>query len=318
LKKILVALLSPLIFCPAKTQALQQQKKASHAPLVNSAFDIRSLSLNKVRQPLPQTSPLKLIEILESQLNIRKGEFESAVDFERRFAKAVDSPVVGSLRPMDVFAFNLPVEKFESYKQSYIAYRYDPESSIVYFYARPMYEQINGIGHPLPMGESRDIYTLPVDEKNERGSYLGSNAFGSTATVSKIRKTRYALAFLHTIFLGADFNSLTYTISVPKPIASIPMESAKAAKELPRLRAYFIFQPAPPFVLYSYESRKPTLDSPVDEVINSKFLFGRIVGFVIHSGISGEILMRAPFDFGQLAEPAPLIKLDEYGASSPE
>jgi hypothetical protein len=286
------------VFATSCTNAAPQER-ANHSTTVGAEFDIKQLAGDKISGSFPTTKLPQIIEKLERRLSLKKGDYESAAEFERRVAKAIEAPIIGKSRLADAFAFSLPVEKFETYKRSYIAYRYDPEARVVHFYARPMYRVINGVGDPLPGGGYREIYTLLAEEKEIRSSYLGLNAFGAGVTVTKIRRTNYEFAFLHTSFLGVFYNAVTHRSIKPEPIASLAMEPSIAAKELPKLRAYFVFKAASPFILYDYQPQEPTLESPFDQIVQSKLLYGQILGILLHSGITGSIYLRIPEDFAR-------------------
>lgn len=211
--------------------------KIPPSPNKSLQFDINDISENKIRRPLPQTKLSQLIEKIETRLNINRGKFESTEEFESRIKKATNTPIIGSLRPQDTYTFSLPIEDWESFRQSYIAFHYDPDLRVADFYARPMDEMLNGITDQPQRGNAQNVYTLKVEEKEASSKYTGSNSFGSTAVVTKIHNTRHGLAFEYTPFLTSAHVSVDLrtnisrgTVAPVAPVASISMDPSTAKK----------------------------------------------------------------------------------------
>ena len=77
------------------------------------------------------------------------------------------------------------------------------------------------------------------------------------------------------------------------------MENAKAARELPTLKALVVMKLVDPYIVYDFMHSKPTRDSPIEVTSQGKYLTVNVFGIVFYSGLTGEVFARLPDTFGK-------------------
>lgn len=256
----------------------------------------------------------KVVDSIEKMTGAKKSEFESTADYNARKAAALTAKFLGDSSVEDTFAFVVPVPKGGRYRDG-LGYDFNADTSEVRLFALPKESRMNGIGAPdyqTNRRESRDLDRFDLDFKiDSKSTYEGSNAYGAKVTVEKTSSTRLGIAVNRIPFLTFE-RDLFY--SNPVPAAQFNLENARAAKELPALKALVVMRLADPYIVYDFFYSEPTRDKPNDISIQGKYLTGNILGIIFYSGVTGEIFARIPDSFGR-PEPKVEMKSEDKPAS---
>lgn len=250
---------------------------------------------------LPVAEVVDAIEKLSGQ---KKGEFESTADFNARKAAALTGKFMGDSSVEDAFAFVVPVANRRAYLDG-LKYDFNADTSEVRLFALAKSSSMNGIGAPdyqTSRRQSKGLDQFDLDFKvNSTRTYQASNAYGATVTVEETVSTRLGIAANRIPFLTYKRESY---YSKPIPSVQFNMENAKAARELPVLKALIIMKLVDPYVVYDFMHSKPTRDQPTEMTSQGKYLTGNVLGIVFYSGLTGEVFARLPDTFGK-PEPKP-------------
>lgn len=273
-----------------------------------SKFSLDRLENDRIDPSYAGIPIAKVVEAIEKMSGSKKGEFESTAEYNARKEAALSAKFMGDLSLDDTFAFVFPVPA--DVFRSGLSYQFNADTSEVRLFALPLTSSMNGIGAPdyqLEAHRHRGEYLDQFDLNrtiDSQSTYEGSNAYGATVKVEKIRSTHYGIAANQILFLRFKREKIIY--SNPKPEVRFNLENVRAAKELPALKALIVMKLANPYVVYNFRSSKPTRDDPYDVVDRSKYLTGNVLGIVFYSGITGEIFARLPEGFGK---PAPQVEI---------
>lgn len=286
----------------AKPSLITVSKVAPKNPST-SKFSLDRLESDRLDPSYTGIPIAKVVEAIEKMSGSKKGEFESTAEFNARKAAALSKKFMGDLSLDDTFAFVFPVSAHVL--RSGFGYQFNADTSEVRLFVLPLESRMNGIGGPDFQIETilRKINGENLDQFDfgrkidSRSTYTGSNAYGVTVGVEKIRSTRYGIVVKQIPFL--TFKREKHIYGNPKPQVQFNLENVRAAKELPALKALVVMKLADPYVVYNYNSSKPTRDDPYDIADQSKYLTGNVLGIVFYSGITGEIFARLPESFGK-------------------
>lgn len=241
----------------------------------------------------------EVVDAIEKMTGSKKGEFESTADYNARKAAALTGRFLGDSSVEDTFAFVVPVSKGGPYRDG-LGYDFNADTSEVRLFALPKQSSMNGIGAPdyqTNRRKSNGLDQFDLDFKvDSKSTYEGSNAYGAKVTVEKTSSTRLGIAVNRIPFLSFK-REMIYS----NPVASVQfnLENARAAKELPALKALVVIKMADPYVLYDFFHSEPTRDKPNDMTSQGKYLTGDVLGIVFYSGVTGEIFARLPDAFGR-------------------
>ena len=242
----------------------------------------------------------RIIAAIEKNLESvgRKGEFESTVDYEKRLATNVARPFLGGSTVADTFAFVLSFDSGGQYKEveelkySYgTRYFYDPDTSRLHLLVRPKHHELDGNGGSVTKpewfynpsgtgGYSQSRYGCGFDmqsTRKERGIF-------THVTIKGISIAPTSLALGH--------KAIAYDGSCQGIIIKDLMDRARAQRLLPSLKALIVQRLIRPYVVYDYGG--------IDlYTFSRKYLYGDVLGIVLFSGETGEIIGRFPKDFGK-------------------
>lgn len=274
--------------------AKQEPKKASLAK-----FSIGMLESDRIQPGYAGTTAAGLVGAIEKLAALKKGEFESTADFDARKTAALAGRLLGEATLEDTFAFVLPVFPASRYGNG-LKYEFNADTSQARLFVLPKSLSINGIGasaYEMRAGNSLDQLGISF-KTDSRRAYQASNAYGASITVVKTDVTQLGIAANRMPFLRFERES---TYSNPMPVAWLPMENAKAAKELPAMKALVVMKLAAPYLVHDLSHSTPTRDEPTEISVRSKYLTGDALGIVFYSGLTGEVFARLPEDFGKTA-----------------
>lgn len=286
---------------PAPVAPVKQEPKKP--PVVK--FSIGMIENGRIDPGYNGFAVSEVVDAIEKMTGAKKGEFESTADYNARKTAALTGKVLGDSSVEDSFAFVLRVRKGGPYRDG-LGYEFNADSSEVRLYALPKSSSMNGIGAPdyqTNRRKSEGLDQFDLDFKIDSAStYQGSNAYGATVTVEKTRSTRLGIAVSRIPFLSFK-REIVY--SKPIPAAQFNLENARAAKELPALKALVVMKLTDPYIIYDFFHSEPTRASPNDMTSQGKYLTGNVLGIVFYSGVTGEIFARVPDAFGK---PEPKIE----------
>jgi hypothetical protein len=253
----------------------------------------------KVEQAFSGVSLTELINAIEEKTSVKKGEFESTIEFDTRRAASLSRKLFDDYGIDDTFAAVRTVAS-RGKTPSALSYTFNPDTNDVSLFVLPTSSRLNGIGAPeyqTSKREGRGLDILEFDTNIEsKGTYQGSNAYGATVTVDKTIMMSSGIAAKQIPFL--NFKRETFYPN-PSPAFQFKMDNSKAAKELPALKALIVFKIMEPYVYYDFVRKEPTRDSPSDIYMQGKLISGTITGIIYYSGVTGEVLARLPETFGK-------------------
>lgn len=220
----------------------------------------------------------------------RRGEFESTADYNARRAADVSRPFLGGLTVADTFAFVVPfVSKGDL---GNVQYSYDPDTSTARLLMDSSVSRWNGISDNYYCYGETEYWGAPSEEISRSYVHLKEREKldkGDTVFIFE------GIAFTPNSFLASD----NYD-TPPVVLLQSSMESARAKRFLPSLKALFVFKLTKPYVIVNYKGKEyGPLFGTVINASKRNFLYGDILGLVIFSGETGEIIGRFPENFGK-------------------
>jgi len=276
---------------PIKQEQKKEQKKPTIVKITMSMIESGHID------PGAGIPVSNVIEAIEKMITLRKGEFESTADYNARREVALTEKFLGDSTVEDTFAF---VKSVGDSSRGGLKYDYNADTSEVRLYALPTSSSMNGIGEPNMTNRrpSEGLDQFDLDYKIRLSdTYQASNAYGVTVTVERTYADNLGIAANKIPFLNFKRDWSYY--QNPLPAAQFNLENAKAAKELPSLKALVVIKLASPYIVYNWFSKKPTRDEPTELSVTGKYLTGSVLGIVFYSGITGNILARIPETFGK-------------------
>jgi len=290
---------------PAPVAAVQVKRKKP--PVVK--FSMAMLESGRIDPGYTGIPVAEVVGALEKMTVVKKGEFESTVDYNARRSAALAGKFLGDSSIEDILAFVVPVSK----GRLGLGYEFNADTGNLALSALFSGEEsMNGLGLPnYDRGESKGLYTFKLSTKIlSQSTYKGRNAYGATVKVLKSSSLDFGVAADRLPFLSSGrFSHVNPIVASP-----IKLENSRAAQELPALKALIVMKLADPYVLYHFLHIKPELDNPYDFAIQKKFLTGNVLGIVFYSGLTGEIFARLPDAFGK-PEPKIEMKSEDKPAS---
>lgn len=282
--------------------------KQKHKKPPIAKFSMNMIESDRVDPGYPGMPLTEVLSAIEKILVVKKGEFESTDEFNARKSAVLSRKFLSESSVEDIFAFVQPVDTASKYSIG-LKYSFDPDTSEVRLFAIPRSASVNGIGAPdyqpsQSKSKSRDIFTFVYKTESE-STYQGSNAYGATVTVKKSVGSTLGIAVDEIPFLN-----FTRVYSDPIPAAQFKLENAKAAKELPALKAILVMKLADPYIVYDFYHEKAKRNSPTETSMQHKYLTGNVLGIVFYSGLTGEVFARLPESFGK---PEPTKVEDQLG-----
>lgn len=295
--------------CLAQSTTTSKPKRATAATSVKqdaqrvsgTKFSMAMLENGSIAPGLAKVSVPALARAIEKTFVSEKGEFESTTDYESRKQAAMSVKVLGDTRLDDTFAFTYSVGPRASSDHSF-RYSFNADTNDLQLFAYPNRQTTNGIGAPVPgpadalkdRKKEYDAFDEALTKGNSR-TYVASNAYGATVTVEEITFIGHGVAANRIPFINV---SKAEAYRFPEPLIRLVMDKAKAAKELPALKALIVMKLNSPYVTYNRDHSKPTRDYPTETYVYSKYVTGDVLGIVYYSGLTGEIIARLPENFG--------------------
>jgi len=149
-------------------------------------FTPSSLSSGMIDPKFKGISPSILVSSLESLQEVKKGEFETTDDFNKRKADALSIKLVDDYGVDDVFPFIVDVSKYSTCSHG-IMYGYNPDTSKATLHLSAYPDSYGGrnfiSGYDSP---KYDTFELGREYEKDK-SYVGSNAFAYKQRSRKLK-----------------------------------------------------------------------------------------------------------------------------------
>ncbi len=244
-------------------------------PWKPTAFDQNA---DRLPPNYPGIDPVKFFEMFKLKVgNLKKGEFETSEEFTQRTANgdALLSPITTA----DTYAFRI----------NQISVKYDADAQAYLIGGQDGYT----CKETYPFGKFKDWVTCTVSYiwyKND--TYVGSNAYGASRTVERIRGLNFALA----IAKSSAVLSATFTQKQERYLKDqylfqdrlpVPLEKARSLKDM-QIAVLFVGRITDAKVIEGQGTLiKPEIDSPTDIFIQQEavpFELNKVIYYVIQTG----------------------------------
>ena len=305
IKQIFLLAVAVTLVCPVFAQTRtkptmavpvkgENAKRASATPPAKKAsgnqpiapFSLHVIAGNHMNQNFRGHPIDRILAALKKNLACEsQDEFETTADYNARRAADVSRPFLGGLTVADTFAFVVP---FVSDREGgSVQYSYDPDTITARLLVISSVDRWNGI--------SDNYYCYNETEFWGEASNKISRSYIDLTRSEKLDEGEFmfeGIAFTPNSFLARDNDN-----SPPVVLLQSLMESARAKRFLPSLKALFVFKLTKPYVIVNYEGKE--YGRYFGTVIQRDFLYGDILGLVIFSAETGEIIGRFPENFGK-------------------
>lgn len=218
------------------------------------------------------------IEQLKSR-TAKKDEFETTSDFKKRTEAEFKRPILGTLSLDDIYAF-----KAAKCETSYDA---DNQQITAICELSPV-KILNSYDEKIPKG--LQAVTWKSDDI-ERGSYLGTNAFGATVKVSVYKSISYELALLNYDDFPTEKSGGVYSkqVSFVLKLYTTP-EQARALKS--SLGVLLISKLAAPYTSGDIMCSAPTFRSPRSWTFITFYVFAKLLEIWFYDIQTGQIISK--------------------------
>lgn len=303
MKKWTLVLLIVLIFSVAlDNAAIAKGKKASNrqkgetasaevgdtSPLV--PFDINA---EKLPPNYKGTNIVKLYSSLAKKAPLKKKEFETTAEYERKIAEAVTD---------DIYAFK--IEAAGTGLRGLKVHPYDADSQTLKIDLETEY-----LSKSTLEDYRASLIVKTLDKSSS--SYIGSNAFGATRLVSKYRETQYGIALVNQQDFGKSryddaFSKIKTIMTSVREInmkIEIPIDKAKTLKN--NIGVLLLCKPAPyksnaiisdnqgnDLIFENYYYSGATIDSPSVESYDRKYINVEVLAIWVYDIRTGEVLLK--------------------------
>ncbi|MBV9300625.1 MAG: hypothetical protein JOY62_04965 [Acidobacteriaceae bacterium] len=213
---------------------------------------------------------------------LKKEEFETAAEFEKRKETTASRPILGSLTTSSTFAFRLPMAS-EGSTDGWTA-EYDADGQAWTIAVEPSHTT-------FVESDRRELDTLNLKETLlSNRNYAGTNAFGARRNVESVSIEVYGVAFRPLSKLTIEYGGA-------------PMPPATAKQLKPHLRGLLVCTLEEPVLLRHFHGHVPTIDDPFESVTEEKYLNIQLQQFWVFDAQSGRVLIKLKPTSGVPTEP---------------
>ncbi len=270
----------------AMSVALAMSASAAEGRAVMTAnsgrLDMTSLAADTIDPKAAAIPVIPTINGVFRGAGLKRGEFETSSAFQAR----QDS--IGGLRALLSGGPLLLDAKVN--QTNGVDAHFDPDAELLSFVVHS-HESMLTVGGSY---STITVVNLGAVAGAER-SYVGQNAFGAKAVITKSGQKFYGVAFS----VKPEFPSVNY---LEQSTLAVKMGAAQAKREIPRLKAVFVMQPVQPGIATSIDYKTATFSDPEEHTYEGRYLLGTFSGVVVYSGITGKVLARYPEGFGKPTE----------------
>lgn len=294
---IVIVFMIGLFFCISSAGIAKEKKavsKGSSKKTLETAtvepFDIKT---EKLPPNYKGTDIAKLYAILAKKAPLKKEEFETTAEYEKKIAEAV---------PGDIYAFKIDAG---SILHGLSVSPYDADTQKF---------QISLETEWLSKFTFKDYRASFIVKTIDKGShsYVGSNAFGATREVTSFSATQYGLALVNQQDFGSSrHDDNKYNIKTPLTsirevsiTIQIPPDKAKTLKY--NIGVLLLCKPAlykpdieelfknegNDLIFESYDSSQATIDSPTSHLYERKYINVEILAIWIYDIRTGEVISK--------------------------
>lgn len=257
------------------------------ASLLNGLTAISQAAVTKPPKPLSHKTTLEIkdtkrfFEWFYRQSQVpERNQFETEKEYKKRL-----SPLFNSKK---VIYFTVAPDPLDSLMES--NYKYDIEGRRLTMFAGEGRVIKDFIGEvPQQLGEGTPIMIL--EEKQDKGSYAATNAFGASVMVRKTFYIDYILNFLNAdkfpTGVLSDGSKLTLTVTLP------PEEAKKLSKRLDIVVGVTLpgYEHSASIVALTVE---PTVDKPTELAYFQYVLDAKLVTVLLRDRTTGRIMLERP------------------------
>lgn len=283
---------------PRKARKAAEKTAAPAAITPEPAATHCSLALSEVSRIDPAYQGMSLSMLLD---DIEQSRTEDGLP------DASDSNT--SHHKSDLHCFVRPIVKIERYSHG-ISYLYEPGSDAIDVFILPRrstFFDINGIQQRA--GQLIQHDNIPREDglydlldfdtvTTSKNVYEADGQTSSAMSTVAIFSTRSGIATTPMPFLGFARQSYYFLREPlptdPTPAAQLKMDNIKAAAEIGALRVLVLTRPAAPYIHYHWNQSTPTADSPNETTVYSRYLVSDTLGFIVYSGLTGEVFAHIP------------------------
>lgn len=249
-------------------QSIEAQQKTEKEPVI--------MTLAQIPEDKIDTSNIYidadlLVKTLNSSRLRRKDEYETQQQY--------DEYVSNYYKTVSFYKFNKDEMVVLATDKRLKKVKYDPEKQQAY---------------------ARIDKSLWIKFKEQsEGEYLGSNAFGATKAIEKETQNIIGVEFRNYDSLKIEDYEMSgdkrFSLHSRTANILIPMNSSEARQLVPKLDVIYLAKITPPFIDYSREHTKPTMDLPIDRTVSKYTIFSNLLAVLIINKDSGEIIAQKTF-----------------------
>jgi hypothetical protein len=269
MKRTFLLLIICMIFTSSVIAAENQKKKIAPKVWKPTPF---ALGIDHLPAGYTGLDPKKFFTLFKAKVHdLEKGEFETSEEFEQRIADKEN--LLSPIKTSDLYAFRMSgsiSKKYAADTQEYL---------------------LEGIQSCVASGKSTPNWvTCEIAEIIHDESYIGSNSFGATTTVTRRRGTRLALAIqkdnslLKSVLVGSD-GYYDYQDRL-----SVTLEKARKLKN-EEFSVLFVGSISHTQIIEGKTAfGTPTIDDPIDVLITAEGIPFDLKAIIIYGSKTGEII----------------------------
>ena len=261
-----------------KSQTSKQKQPPSETKPINK-IEVNPIDLACTKLPKNYTGHdlESIVKALESrQISAKKGEYETSEQHKQRVQDEERKPLIGLLGVNDLFSFVVNPES-----------KYNVDLQTLTLIVKTV-----GVMNNSEIDNSRVGIRGPI-LYYDKSTYMGSNAFGASIEIEKIRMSMILLSLSNKSSL--PLNKPTYGAGTFEfKLENIPPETAKAIRE--GLQVAFIYKLEEPYHSEGRLLHQPTRDEPSDSFFNSANILATSKAVWVFNKVNGEILLKIKAD----------------------
>jgi hypothetical protein len=269
----------------SKNAVASNKEKVDNRPLVS--FDI---NVEKLPPDFKGVDIAKLFTLLSKKAPLKKEEFETTAEYEKKVRAAITD---------DIYAFKLDTDISPFFSTPLVIHPYDADTQKL---------RIDIIMCDLSESNSR-VSVVIKDVEIDRGSYVGSNAFGVKVLVHTATHIQYGIALVNqqVFYLHIQDPSFSTRMSPTYITATIQLEipPEKARRLKNNIGVILLCKPSlyvstgqsllesgNSLVFRDRKSSKATIDSPYSDHTDRSFINVEVLSIWIYEINTGSILLK--------------------------
>jgi hypothetical protein len=288
MREILLIFVLMLCVLNCGSNAIAKEKKAGkNNPATTSKGKPDNLPLSPFDKSIEKLPPnfkgsdiVKLFSTLKKKAPLKKAEFETTADYEKKISAAVTDDVYAFKLASDAYGQPLKIQPYNADTQKL---QIDIETTALSQY---LFE-----GYRASM--------IIKDINGPSRSYIGSNAFGADVLVDSYSGTLYGIALVN----QTDFATNNYNVRTINLLLDMPPEKAKSLKNnigilllckptLYRPNAKMTLCEGNDLVFEDTSYSGATIDNPTSLSYERKFINVEVLSIWVYETNTGSILFK--------------------------